>query len=144
MIRRASDGDAAALGALEAELFGVGAWPPTDLLAQARRAWVAVDGTAVVGYVVTGPGGDVVELLRLGVRPDRRRHGLGGRLLRAALDDARADPEAERMLLEVGEANAAATALYARHGFSVIDRRRRYYPDGEDALVMQRTLRLDR
>ena len=50
-------------------------------------------------------------------------------------------PEAERMMLEVSEANTAATALYLGHGFAVIDRRRRYYPDGTDALIMERPLR---
>ena len=34
--------------------------------------------------------------------------------------------------------NAAASAFYAAEGFAPIDRRRRYYRDGSDAVVMER------
>jgi [ribosomal protein S18]-alanine N-acetyltransferase len=81
--------------------------------------------------------GDVVDLQRIAVRPDRRRSGLAT----ALLDDLLAHADgAERMLLEVSERNASAVAFYAAHGFRRIDVRRRYYRDGSDALVLQRTL----
>ena len=39
--------------------------------------------------------------------------------------------------LEVRESNEAARALYRRHGFHEVGRRKRYYPDnGEDAVIM--------
>jgi ribosomal-protein-alanine N-acetyltransferase len=44
------------------------------------------------------------------------------------------------MLLEVGARNLAALALYTDEGFVEIDRRRRYYRDDEDAVVMCRSL----
>jgi ribosomal-protein-alanine N-acetyltransferase len=44
------------------------------------------------------------------------------------------------MFLEVAEANAAARALYAAAGFAEVGRRRRYYADGGDALVLRRGL----
>ena len=42
------------------------------------------------------------------------------------------------MLLEVSAGNAGARAFYAAEGFVEIDRRRRYYRDGSDAVVMAR------
>ena len=42
-----------------------------------------------------------------------------------------------RILLEVSATNDAALAFYASAGFVEIDRRRRYYRDGTDALVLQ-------
>ncbi|RYJ01809.1 MAG: ribosomal-protein-alanine acetyltransferase, partial [Acetobacteraceae bacterium] len=36
--------------------------------------------------------------------------------------------------------NAAALALYRAAGFEEVGRRRRYYADGDDALVMRRVL----
>ena len=40
-------------------------------------------------------------------------------------------------LLEVRASNAAAIAMYQRHlGFATVGRRRGYYADGEDALLM--------
>ena len=47
------------------------------------------------------------------------------------------------MLIEVRPGNLAALALYRRHGFIEIGRRRNYYPaqgGREDAIVMARDL----
>ena len=44
------------------------------------------------------------------------------------------------MFLEVSLTTAAAQALYGRMGFIQVGRRRRYYPDGADALVMRRNI----
>jgi ribosomal-protein-alanine N-acetyltransferase len=41
-----------------------------------------------------------------------------------------------RVQLEVRASNQPARALYARAGFVVDGRRPRYYPDGEDAVLM--------
>ena len=67
---------------------------------------------AVVGYAVASVAGDVVELQRIAVDPDRRRRGGGHGLLAEVVRLARADG-AERVLLEVREDNAAALAFYA-------------------------------
>ena len=45
---------------------------------------------------------------------------------------------AERLILEVSAGNDAARALYRGAGFTEIGRRRAYYPDGSDALVLER------
>ncbi|MEZ5097312.1 MAG: GNAT family N-acetyltransferase [Nocardioides sp.] len=142
MIRVATDTDSAVLEALEVELFGAGAWGAEALLGSAggpvRWVRVATDqADEVAAYVVTTGAAEAVDLLRIGVRPDHQRRGLAGILLTAAVDAARTELGADRMLLEVSHANEPAVRLYHGHGFEVIDRRRRYYPDGTDALVMQ-------
>ena len=135
-VRPARDDDVPAVASLETELFGVDAWSreavASELLDARRTALVAeVDG-AVVAYVVTLDTGDAVDLQRVAVHPAHRRRGLARELLAAVA--------ASRMLLEVGAANTAALAFYASEGFVEIDRRRRYYRDGSDAVVMQRVL----
>ncbi len=147
-LREATPDDVAAVVALEALLFGVDAWSEEqvrgELTGERRSAWVVEDaavgdpgpGDAVVGYVVTLAAGDVVDLQRVAVHPGHQRHGLARRLLDAAVSAARAD-RADRMLLEVSAANTAALACYAGLGFVEIDRRRRYYRDGTDAVVMR-------
>ena len=45
------------------------------------------------------------------------------------------------VVLEVRASNAPAQALYRRAGFVVDGRRPRYYPDGEDAVLMSRAFR---
>jgi ribosomal protein S18 acetylase RimI-like enzyme len=86
-----------------------------------------------VGYAVTARAGDAVDLQRVAVLPALRRRGLARNLL-AALVDGLAAP----VLLEVSELNSRAIALYRAEGFTEIGRRRRYYRDGTDAVVMAR------
>jgi ribosomal-protein-alanine N-acetyltransferase len=141
-LRSAKVSDAAGIVALEELLFGLDAWSlPSvrdELAAGDRFCTVALsDDTRIVGYLVTLLAGDVVDLQRVGVHPDEQRHGIARALLQTALERARADG-ADRMLLEVSDGNAAALAFYTTEGFVEIDRRRRYYRDGSDALVLCR------
>jgi len=143
VIRPAAATDVPSLLALETELFGPDAWSETSLRDElegpGRRTAVLVSGAEVLGYAITMRAGDVVDLQRIAVRPDRQRRGLAALLLADVLAAARSDG-AERMLLEVSAANAAAVAFYDAQGFARIDVRRRYYRDGSDALVLARPL----
>jgi [ribosomal protein S18]-alanine N-acetyltransferase len=91
------------------------------------------------GFILFRVAADEAEVLTLAVTPAARRHGLGRRLLRAALERAAAQGAA-RMFLEVSAANGPARGLYETAGFSEVARRPRYYVDGSDALVLSRTL----
>lgn len=98
--------------------------------------------SAPVGFTIARQISDEAELLLIGVRPDRRRSGLGGVLLDRMLADAAA-AGALQVFLEVRESNAAAIALYSSRGFEVVGRRPGYYraADGarQDALTMRRS-----
>ena len=138
-LRPATPEDGEAVTALEALLFGRDAWSGQAVqeeLTGLRRVAVVACAPEVVGYAVTMTSGEVVDLQRIGVHPEHRRSGVAHALLGRVLEDARAD----RMLLEVSAANAGAMAFYAAEGFAVLARRRRYYQDGTDALVLQRPL----
>jgi ribosomal-protein-alanine N-acetyltransferase len=91
------------------------------------------------GFVLARVAADEAEILTLAVAPAARRLGHGGVLLAGAMAAAVARGAAA-MFLEVAEPNAAARALYAAAGFAEAGRRRRYYPDGADALVLRREL----
>ena len=131
-VRPATAADVDALAALEADLFGADAWSRASVGAEVAAGRVLVaDDEGIAGYVVTLAAGDVLDLMRIAVRPDRRRHGLAHALLEAAWTD-------RRMLLEVSERNADAIAFYAAEGFTEIARRDRYYRDGSAAVVMER------
>ncbi|HEY0645250.1 MAG TPA: GNAT family N-acetyltransferase [Nocardioides sp.] len=138
MIRPAVLADVPALLALERELFGDDAWTEVmvrqEIEGPGRRFVVADD---LSGYGVTMTAGDIVDLLRIGVRPEARRNGLASRLLDELLVDTE---DASRMLLEVSVSNAAALGFYVARQFSVIDVRPHYYRDGSEALVMCRWL----
>ena len=141
-IRLATPDDVAALAVLEREVFGGDAWDVQALVAELEgpgRRVVVADARSgePAGYAVSMTLGDIVDLQRIVVRPERRRSGLATDLLEDLLAHSGA---ADRMLLEVSEGNGAALAFYAAHGFNRIDVRPRYYRDGSDALVLQRDL----
>lgn len=136
MIRLATEGDLPDVAVLETELFGPDAWDEVALRAEldgpGRRFVVAAE-EVLCGYAVSRSVGDVVDLQRIGVAPAHQRSGVAT----ALLDDLLAHPgTADRMMLEVSAANAAAIGFYRRNGFTELATRPRYYRDGSDALVM--------
>ncbi|GAA1752776.1 ribosomal protein S18-alanine N-acetyltransferase [Aeromicrobium alkaliterrae] len=112
-----------------------------ELAAPDRHVRIALgqDGDAVLGWSSTQVVADTADLLRVAVHPGARRGGIGRVLVDELLRTA-ATAGAERVLLEVAAGNTAAQVLYAGTGFREIHRRRAYYADGGDALVMERVL----
>jgi [ribosomal protein S18]-alanine N-acetyltransferase len=133
---------------LESELFAATAWTAasfwSELARPASRGYlvavddaVAEDDRAVIGYAGVMVVGTEADIQTLAVAPAAQRQGLGARLL-AALLVAAAERGAAGVMLEVRADNAAAIALYRRHGFEQLAVRRRYYQPGDiDALVMR-------
>ena len=80
---------------------------------------------------------DDVHVLRLAVVPEARRRGIGRALLDGLAVWA-AEVGAAAVVLEVRADNVAARALYGSAGFVEDGRRRGYYPDGEDAVLLRR------
>lgn len=99
-------------------------------------ALLASEGNAPLGFVMGRAAAGEAEVLTLAVRPAARRGGLGRALMRALLAEA-ARLGATELFLEVAESNVAARALYTGLGAVEAGRRRRYYPDGGDALVLR-------
>lgn len=142
MIRQAHADDAGAIAALEREAFAADPWTlaqvESELAAPTRRVLIA-QSDRVQGYVSISVAGDVADLTHIVVAESEQRCGVGAALLSAA-HDAAAEAGTERVLLEVAESNAGAIAFYAAHGYAEITRRRGYYANGDDALVMARAL----
>jgi ribosomal-protein-alanine N-acetyltransferase len=99
-------------------------------------AWAA---DTPVGFALARDLGAECEILTLGVLPACRRRGVGRRLLRAVLDQARRQ-SIPSIVLEVAADNAVARRLYGTAGFVAVGRRPRYYRRGEetvDALLLR-------
>lgn len=132
--------DAGEMAALHARAFPAAerwgaATFATQLVLPGVFGWIAPG----VGFVLARVAADEAEILTLAVDPDARRGGIGRALLEAAEAGAVARG-ARRMFLEVAPGNLAARALYAAAGYAEAGRRKRYYPDGSDALVLSRRL----
>jgi [ribosomal protein S18]-alanine N-acetyltransferase len=101
-------------------------------------AATAEPGGELLGYLMCSRFDTVWHLMNIAVDPSQRRRGIAWALLERMIE--RAGPE-QQYTLEVRPSNAPAITLYERLGFRAAGRRPRYYRDnGEDALIMWRTL----
>lgn len=129
--------------ALERICFGRDAWPWIDYLAALTFPETvrlkAVQGQRLIGFVV----GDrrrrqgLGWIATIGVHPDFRRQGIG----RALLHACERELGLLRVRLSLRRSNQVARTLYERSGYSEVDVWKRYYADGEDAVVMEKDLR---
>jgi len=97
-----------------------------------------IDGAdgAIVGFVILRRMVDEGELLQIAVDKAARRRGVADMLLSAALGYAEQN-NLKSVYLEVRKSNAAAIALYEKHGFKPLRHRKNYYSNPtEDATVM--------
>jgi ribosomal-protein-alanine N-acetyltransferase len=92
-----------------------------------------------LGFAMGRVAADEAEVLTIAVRPVAQRGGMG-RMLMEALAREVSRRGAAALFLEVAETNAAARRLYAALGAAPVGRRRAYYPDGGDALVLRLAL----
>lgn len=89
----------------------------------------------ILGYAVLSVVLDEGNLDNIAVAPDYRRRGVADALLGAVTGFGRAHLAA--LLLEVRASNAPAIALYEKHGFAAVGRRKNYYEaPKEDAILM--------
>ncbi|MBD5804214.1 ribosomal-protein-alanine N-acetyltransferase [Azoarcus sp. Aa7] len=114
-----------------------------DSLRAGYNCWVMRNGAGPVAYAVMLTVIDEAHLLNISVARTVQRRGIGGKLLEYLSSEAlRAG--ATQFFLEVRPSNTTALALYERHGFVAIGRRKGYYPASggqrEDAIVMRREL----
>ena len=83
--------------------------------------------------------GDEAEIELIATAEMYRRCGRGSKILDDLLEEA-ARRGVKNVFLEVRVSNAPAQCMYLKKGFKGIYARTRYYPDGEDAIVMKKEL----
>jgi len=104
-----------------------------DELAQKSRVY-RVAGSPVMAFGGIMVVDDEAHVTNLLVAPDRRRRGVGRRLM-ISLIEAAIEAGAKQLTLEVRASNEAARALYASLGLAPVGVRPKYYGD-DDALIM--------
>ena len=118
------------------------AWSEEAFLREARTPSsfyvVAVLGEEVVGFAGMQQVLDEGYINNVAVRSQFRKNGVASALLDVFIRFAQAH-ELAFLTLEVRASNEAAIALYKKHGFEEVGRRKNYYEDPkEDALLMTR------
>ena len=95
------------------------------------------------GFILLRQAADEAEVIMLCVRPNMRRRGIAGQLIKPAIEQIRSNGAA-KIFLEVSTQKAAAKSLYASAGFSQVGLRANYYAleGGEkaDAAIMALTI----
>lgn len=127
---------------LEQVCFPRDAWPLWDILGVLTLPHVlrlkALVGGELAGFVAADVrwGRKEAWIATIGVLPEYRRRGIGAALLEACERQLRV----ERIKLCVRSSNTPAIRLYEQRGYRRVDGWRRYYADGEDAIVFEKTL----
>jgi len=141
-IIKASILDLNMLRKLEQESFGKDAWPLFDLIAVLTFSDVirlkAIEDGQMVGFVAGDPHprDGWGWIATIAVDPHYRQRGIG----RALLHACESKLGVPRARLTVRTSNQAAIAMYGKEGYVTIDIWKAYYNDGEDGMVMEKSL----
>ncbi len=96
---------------------------------------IDVDRQSIMAFGCVWAIVDEAHITILAVHPDYRHQGFGQLMLWGLLQ-ASVDRELARATLEVRVDNAAALQLYEKFGFKVAGRRKKYYDNIDDALIL--------
>jgi ribosomal-protein-alanine N-acetyltransferase len=111
----------------------------SELTAEWRYNIVAKRGETVVGYLFSMWLFDEMHVNKIAVVEEERRQGIADALMARCFEFAR-DHAVRAISLEVRQSNKGAQDFYRHLEFASSYVRPRYYPDGESAVVMTRTI----
>jgi len=112
VLRIATQADLEAIAGLEILLFPENSINEQSLRRELCWSRATVYGTPACGYLIARFGPGVIDILRVGVHPRFRRHGIARALMEEVLELAYMP-----VMLTVKKENAPARALYASLGF---------------------------
>ena len=91
------------------------------------------------GFITYSVNIDTADMQDLFVVKDCRKKGVGYALIAGFIKDAKSRG-VKKLFLEVRESNTPAINLYKKAGFNLVSVRKKYYSDGENALVLVKEL----
>lgn len=142
-LRRAALADLPLVLSLDQQIFAGGAYSEqqwsSEFNSPAVSILIAVVGEDPVGFCSVAKAGDDCEIRKIAVLPQNRRMGIARELLRGAFQ-AFGHSIGSRCLIDVAAHNDQAIKFYEAEGFIELARRKRYYADGDDAILMQKIL----
>lgn len=99
---------------------------------------VALEGTAVIGYIGSQTVCGETDMMNVAVHPAWRRKGIAEKLIEQLIVELKG-LESTVLSLEVRVSNTPAISLYEKMGFQLVGRRPNYYKNPkEDALILRK------
>ena len=90
----------------------------------------------IVGVIIATDLKETCDILILIVDPKYRKRGIASNLIDYLISEL--DENLKLITLEVSTKNIAAINLYEKFGFEIINTRKQYYQNGDDAYLMAR------
>ena len=97
--------------------------------------FVAKEEKEIVGFVGALINVDFTEITNIVVKKDFRKLGIGKMLLEKIIEETKKINK-EMICLEVNENNISAINLYKKYRFEEVGRRKKYYDQKDDAILM--------
>lgn len=114
-------------------------WSPnllqSELKQRNKRYLVAKKNGNIVGFAGCMLNFAEMEIMNLVTKKSERGNGIGNLLLEKLIEMAK-NNEIETIFLEVNCVNEIARKLYEKAGFSEMGRRKNYYGEKQDAMIM--------
>ena len=105
-----------------------------ELSNQYSKMFVLIQDDLVLGYVGAWQVLDNADITKVTILPNLKNKGLGKYIFSFMMNNLLNDG-VKQINLEVRKSNAPAIHLYEKFGFKKISERKKYYADGEDALI---------
>jgi ribosomal protein S18 acetylase RimI-like enzyme len=151
LLRRAGASDSLFIGRLSRDVFSVYG-PYEDILLRWFKSEKGVETILAcqdnvrIGFAMLGEPclrydlEDASEILGIAVEPEKQGTGVG-RMLLEALDAVSADFGIKWLLLHTATENTPARRLYEKIGYRILEFKKNFYPEGQDAVVMYKEVR---
>lgn len=120
-------------------------WPKasyqSELDNELAHLFVLTYAEMVIGYCHFWVTFDSVSLIQFAIHPAVQGKGFGALLMNDFLIRVENLEEVRAITLEVRTHNDAAIALYLNNGFQIINTKRQFYQNGDDAYYMVKVVR---
>jgi len=84
----------------------------------------------LVGYCILLKS-DKIDIDKIGIVPEYQKNGFGTKII-----DMLKEKYKKQLILEVSENNLKAISFYKKNGFKIIGKRKAYYSNGDNAIIM--------
>ena len=143
VIRRMRESDLADVADLEQIIFS-DAWSSQAIKETYEQKQtlllVAYEDKELIGYLILYYVLEEGEIAKIAVKQEKRRQGVGARML-LELEDLCEDNGITKLMLDVRESNENAISFYKGYGFQEDGIRKNFYTDpAEDGILMSRKL----